>query len=202
MIVAGAERGEARQWYNWTRMRLPLLPRSFAILEDWVNTNPTEIQNMDLFVNPAGGITTSHFYDNISIHPAVKTSLATAVAVANGSSGAGGGIAELAASDNTYYKFFPSTVDLTGTVDFTTNTRWPSIDSFMFNLEHKVARPGLAFEVFFFDYTISDWSDQGGDAASTTDSAESFAVNSGANVYSNKGEMRTRVVFGPINDEI
>lgn len=200
-MFGGIERGEQRTWYNWTRLESSAW-LGLGNVRTWKDTSatPTEIQNVDLFVNPEGGSPVDHYYDNLAIRENVSTVHANSVMDIDGFN-IGGDLDSLQASDNNSYVAFNDDVSLLCTLEFGGNNNLPSIVAVTFNMEHSVGRPGLSYAVSMYNYATNTWVNKGGGVAPTADAVHSSVVTTGANDYSSKGAMKSRVTYAPINDE-
>lgn len=201
LVAGGNERGEVREFYNWTRLETAAFQAGFIHTWKAANATPSEIQNIDLFINPEGGSAVQHYYDDVQILPNTHNVNASAVATTEGEE-FGGDLDSLSASDDNSYCAFNDAVSLASKILVTTNTDLPSIIAFTFNFELRVERPGVQYAVYFKNYTTNTMQFQAGATAPTTDVSGSVTVSTDAMRYmSGMGEMQAEFRFSPINDE-
>lgn len=113
-----------------------------------------------------------------------------------------GGLNSLTASDDNKLCVFNDATTLTAGVEFDASTTITNPSSFKFRFEYNVARPGLAYAASLFRWTTNSYVFGGGNTATTSDSSVEIVLSSNRSDYvGNAGSLRSKVTFGPINDE-
>lgn len=113
-----------------------------------------------------------------------------------------GDLNSLTASDDNKLCVFNDATTLTAGVQFDGSTTITNPSSFKFRFEYNVARPGLAYAASLYRWTTGTYVFGGGNTATTSDSSVEIVLSSNRSDYvGNAGALRSKVTFGPINDE-
>ncbi|MFN8220833.1 MAG: hypothetical protein U0S12_11975 [Fimbriimonadales bacterium] len=133
--------------------------------------------------------------------PLVETVPVGAVTLVEGES-PDGGLAELAASDDTYYTAFNDSSSLACKIQFDGTTVITTPSQVKFDIEYNVARGGLAYNVALYRYSTGTFVSQNGGVGSTSDQSVSVTISTNAaNYVGGAGELSAQIRFNPINDE-
>lgn len=114
-----------------------------------------------------------------------------------------GGIAELAASDDTYYSFFNDSATLSASVVCFGYFPIRNPSRFTFAVEASIERAGLGVSVSMYNYQAQRFEVIGGGTASTVDSTttSTVSVNPGRYINQTSRQVAAMLTWRPINDE-
>ncbi|HMS56265.1 MAG TPA: hypothetical protein PKA27_12775 [Fimbriimonadaceae bacterium] len=113
-----------------------------------------------------------------------------------------GDLNSLVSSDDNKLCVFNDPTTLNAGVQFDGSTTVTNPGTFKFRFEYNVARPGLAYAASLYRWTTGAYVFAGGNTATTSDTSVEIVLSSNRSDYvGNAGALRSKVAFGPINDE-
>lgn len=178
-IGSGATQGDQTERYvqGGSASTLPL-PTEFRLFVGGANAGN------------AGG------YDNVAIGQPVN---ASTINVLQGEAFEGD-TTSVMYSDNSYFALFNDATNLQAEVEFVGSTTASGLTGMRFEVETNVARPGLAQEVYVYNFSSSTYQLMAGSSATGTDRSTGRMYLAGTQ-FIDAGMLKSKVRWAPINDE-
>ncbi|HMS54731.1 MAG TPA: hypothetical protein PKA27_04970 [Fimbriimonadaceae bacterium] len=136
-------------------------------------------------------------YDNVAIGQPVNVDTLT---VLQGEAFEGGA-SDLALSDNVRFSMFNDATNLQAEVEMSGTTSVSTPSGMRFEVEASVGRPGLAQEIYVYNFTSNAYQFMSGTTASSTDISAGRLYVSGSQFINSGGLLKSKVRWSPINDE-
>jgi len=192
--LAGQTAGGVTTIFAVTGSNSDSLPNKIAVV-----TDTGALSSFTILAN-AG---TNQVFHGVALAPgqAAQTVAVGAITLIEGES-PDGGLAEVAASDDTYFTAFNDSSSLACKIQFDGTTTILTPSQVKFDIEYNVARGGLAYNVALYRFSTGTFVSQNGGVGSTSDQSVSVTISSNAaNYVGGAGELSAQIRFNPINDE-